>query len=105
MLGAIIFLGLEGSKRVHLIELWRFLMIVCCLLTINFFIWKYLYIYTADLGFRIIELTILSLSPLGFVFLQEKKVFDFRSYLQSDPEQRSISLSGYGEGSDSDDEY
>lgn len=96
MFGSLAFLGWKGSKPNHLLDIWRFLIVALTMLTINYLVWNSLFTYTADLGCRVIELTVLSLSPLGLVFLQEKKVVNFKDYLTADPENKSIYLSGYG---------
>lgn len=43
------------------------------------------------------ELALLILTPTGFFTIPDAKVFNFREYRPSDPERRSISLSGYEE--------
>lgn len=43
------------------------------------------------------ELALLILTPTGFLTIPDTKVFNFREYRPSDPERRSISLSGYEE--------
>lgn len=83
--------------RLQYEAIFRYYSTVMVLLLVNFLVWKHSFIEVSDVYFRVAEMLILSFSSFLVLLLPEKKMYRFREYVPSEPEKRSISLSGFEE--------
>lgn len=63
----------------------------------NHIVWTLLFAEKADTQSRLVELSILVLTPLGLMLIKDAKYVGFDIYKPSDQKKHTISLSGFEE--------
>jgi len=79
--GGLFLIITKGYRQVHIKQIWVYLILSHLLLFLNSLVQFYFYNYIADAKCQIVELSILILTPTGFLILSDHKVFNPKEYI------------------------